>query len=548
MTPSLPFLFRCALLLFCAGSLVQGQRTRGPRHLAQGGDVRDLRVVPGAGRVLYRAEGSRVSTLELYSVAAGGGASLRLNPSLPPGGVVTADYRLSPDGQRVFFRADAQTLGRCNLYVAQSDGTGTAVRLNEPPGFARTVAAFDVTANGSRVVYLEGPENSLDYQLLSAPADGSAPAVTLAGGGLMGRISAFEIAPDGLHAVFHEVVGGMSGIAAVALDGSSAPVQLTDSLPAGIHPEAGVGLDNAVVLPDGDTVVILAGLNAPDVFELFRVQISNPAVRTRISGPMIAGGDVRSLGISPDGVYVVYTADQVRDETVELFSVPTDASSFPTRINGIGTPDGTVITDFKIRDDSQVVIYRGSPTSTVTHFYSVPIVGGVAPKQLYGPLDFVPGPYDFTPDGLGALFLGRVDIDQQTQLYSVPIDLSTPPLLLTPGLPAQAEVDGFVIAGSDVVYRADPTPFRKELWVVPQDGSANPIGLNAPLPLDADVFRNFDCEGATTFFIADALRAGRFELFGVPTDAGTLPLRLSGGLAPPVSPDVRGSIEIDSGG
>jgi len=96
----------------------------------------------------------------------------------------------------------------------------------------------------------------------------------------------------------------------VALDGSSAPVQLTDSLAAGIHPEAGVGLDNAVVLPDGDTVVLLAGLNAPEVFELFRVQISNPAVRTKISGPMITDGDVRSLGISPDGVYVVYTADQ----------------------------------------------------------------------------------------------------------------------------------------------------------------------------------------------------------------------------------------------
>ena len=520
-------------LLALAALPASGQTPRGPRTVAGGGgDVVDLRLATGAGRILFRAEGAQAGTLDLYSVPTGGGSSAQLNPTLPQGGRVAADYRISPDGNTVYFRADADAQGQWNLYASPVDGSSAPVRLNNALGSDETIAYFDVTPDGSRVVYLGGLDLAFDYELRSAPADGSGAPVTIAGATVSGRVLAFEITPDSQTAVFQGWLPPQLLIAAVPLDGSSSSVNLTEYTNQGLNFELGVGLASVDIAPDSNTVAIVGGLVNEDVFEIFRVEITNHLVRTKITGPMIGGGDVYSLGIAPDGVRVVYTADQVRDGTIELFSVPLDGSMFPSRINGFGTPVGTIISDFIIRSDSQMILYRGSPTSTVTHFYSTPILGGVQPKQLHGVLEYVEESYDFTADGLGAIFLARTDITQNTQLYSVPIDLSTPALLLTPGMDVNANVEAYTLTTSEVVFRGDPTPGQSELLVVPQDGSMNPLVLNARLPIDADVLQ-FACDGIFAYFVADALLESHFELFRVPLDGSSAPVKLNGPLAPP---------------
>ena len=503
-----------------------------------GGDVHDLKLAIGAGRVLFRAEGEALGTLDLYSVPSGGGVQTKLSPSLPDGARVAADFLLSPDGQSVFFRADAEVVGEWNLYHAPVDGSAAAQRLNDPLAPGETVSFFDVTPDGSRVVFLAGDDDSLDYELRGVSLHGTESPVTIAGATPEGRVEAFEITPDSLCAVFKELSPGSSVIGAVALDGSASAVFLADGTGVSIHSELGVGLDHVDIAPDSDTVALIAGLESAARFDLFRVTISNPTVRTKINGPMVPGANVQSIDIAPDGVRVVYTADQLRDETVELFSVPLDGSVWPTRLNGVSTPEGTVISEFKIRDDSQMVLYRGRPTSTVYHLYRVPMLGGVPPNQLHGVLDYVNGPFEFTANGNSAVFLGSNDIASHVQLYSVPIDLSSPALLLTWNLGVDSGVDRFAQNGTEVVFRADPTPGRKELLVVPRDGAAAPLVLNAPLPADADVL-SFECDGSFVYFVADAFEEDRFELFRVPIDGASAPVRLNEALAAPDAPQVK---------
>jgi len=497
-----------------------------------------------AGRVLFRAEGESLGTLELYSVPSGGGVQARLSPSLPAGARVGADYRISPDGLSVFFRADAEVVGEWNLYRAPVDGSAAAQCLNDPLPPGETIAFFDVAPDGSRAVFLAGDDHSLDYELQSVSTNGAGSPVTIAGATVEGRVEAFEVTPDSLFAVFKEVSLGSSSIGAVPLDGSTSEVSLADGPEVTLLAELGVGLDHVDIAPDSDTVAVIAALESAGRFDLFRVSLSSPTVRTKINGPMVPGANVQSLEIAPDGVRVVYTADQLRDETVELFSVPLDGSAWPTRLNGISTPEGTVISEFQIRDDSQQVLYRGWPTSTVAHFYSVPMLGGVPPHQLHGVLDYVSGPFEFTADGSSAVFLGSTDLTATQQLYSVPVDLSSPAMLLTTNLGFDSGVDRFALSGADVVFRADPTPGRNELLVVPRDGGALPRVLNAPLPADADVLA-FDCDGSFACFVADAREIGRFELFRVPLDGSSAPVRLSAALAAPALPQVR-EREVDA--
>jgi len=125
--------------------------------LVTGGNVTSTnlgpQVSPDGSRVLYHADQSTDEVFELFSVPSTGGTPVKLNGALVAGGdVVNFGYRFSPDGSRVIYAADQVTDNVVDLFSVPAAG-GTSVKLNTSGG---TVAADGniSTPDGSRVVYL----------------------------------------------------------------------------------------------------------------------------------------------------------------------------------------------------------------------------------------------------------------------------------------------------------------------------------------------------------------------------------------------------------
>jgi Tol biopolymer transport system component len=80
-----------------------------------------VRFTPDGSHVLYRAEVEEENRNELFVVPVGGGASVKLNETLQPGGRVDTDYVLSADGSEVLYVAP-QDSGQNELYLTSISG------------------------------------------------------------------------------------------------------------------------------------------------------------------------------------------------------------------------------------------------------------------------------------------------------------------------------------------------------------------------------------------------------------------------------------------
>ena len=79
------------------------------------------------------------------------------------------------------------------------------------------------------------------------------------------------------------------------------------------------------------------------------------ATNVKLSGVMVASGDVSEFQISRDGRYAVYLADQDTDGVPELYSVLL-GGGLPVRLNPI-FPFGRAVASFQISPDSRRVVY-----------------------------------------------------------------------------------------------------------------------------------------------------------------------------------------------
>jgi Tol biopolymer transport system component len=95
---------------------------------------------------------------------------------------------------------------------------------------------------------------------------------------------------------------------------------------------------------------------------------------TKLSGLMVAGGEVNSFEISPDGNYVVFRADKDLAGKIELYSV--DLQSLELEKLNQNIPDDYDISNILISPDSQWVDYSVFTSSNGRYLRSVPIGGG----------------------------------------------------------------------------------------------------------------------------------------------------------------------------
>ncbi len=198
-----------------------------------------------------------------------------------------------------------------------------------------------------------------------------------------------------------------------------------------------------------------------------------------------------------------------------------------------------------VSPDSQRVVYvADQDTDNVYELYSTSVLGG-AKTKLNGTLVANGGvstssqAVQISPDGTTVFYLAAQDTANVYELYRVPIDGSAAPMKLSGSLTVGGSVQqnyGFQLSadGSQVVYVADQdSDDVYELYSVPTDGSTAPIKLNGGLVAGGDVQQNavqITPDGTRVVYLADQDTDNVYELYSVPIDGSAAATKLNGGL------------------
>jgi len=471
-------------------------------------DVFDFQLAPDGQRVVYRANpGGRI---ELFSVPIDGGASIELNPPLPPNGDVLL-FQIDPGSQRVLFAVEAFSFDRVELFSAPLDGSAPAVQLNRSEALAGG-PSFRVA--GTHATFLtRNPSNpSQSSALWGVPIDGSAEPVRLASGR-----PTYELSTDGKRVLFLD-----QHLYAIPIDGRGGPIQLSDAL---IRPT------EFRLSADGLRAVYRRGTG--DLLSVSTLGDEAPMpLPARVSGSLFQ--------IDPAGKRVLFC-----DSALRLHSVLVRGGAAPIALSGAGTvnrfeplADGRVV----FVEDPDPTPPNGTPPALELW---IARADGLAPAQRLATVTTSFTGLDFVVARSHALYRALTGT-QRLELFSVPLDGSAAPVLVSDALVDEREVRVPFTAsfnGRHVAYLADRDQDELyELFHAPVDASRAPIKVNPPLVtglVEGDVVdARFSRDGARAVYLADEREDEVYELFGAPLGSGVAPVRLSGDLA--AGGDVQG--------
>ena len=140
------------------------------RPLVLNGAFTDIQISPDSSRAVYRAEQDTLGVQELYSVPLAGpeAVGIKLNGTLAAGGSVfelkvfsfgyVRDSKISPDSGRVVYLANQQTQTAFELYSVPIKGPAAAgIKLNGALVAGGSVFDFKISPDSGRTVYTANP-------------------------------------------------------------------------------------------------------------------------------------------------------------------------------------------------------------------------------------------------------------------------------------------------------------------------------------------------------------------------------------------------------
>jgi Tol biopolymer transport system component len=333
-----------------------------------------------------------------------------------------------------------------------------------------------------------------------------------------GYVGATEVGSGGqrvFYAAWQTTLGKLE-VHDVPLDGTQATRILGAPLGAGRSCSI---YDAFRVAPDESHLAYLADQDVDEQYELYVVPTDGSRVSTKLSGVLIANGDVQpGYQWTPDGARVVYRADATQDSFTHLFSVRGDGSAPPVQLHAVAT------NGFLVTGDSARAVFAAGGT-----LYSVRVDGSAAAVALSGALtDAVEG-YALTPDGARVVFTSSTFVGEASEqrLLSAPVDGSSPAVVLVgPFLDDQFFGPPSFLVTGDSARALFLSPVDGQLWSAPVDGSAPAEHLNA-LP-SANTVTNYRAspDGSTVVF--GNRSAGLSRLYSVPADHSSAALQLAG--------------------
>ena len=314
----------------------------------------------------------------LFTVDADGSNLLEVSGPIVPDGRVFS-FTWSPDSTRLALRMDADTDDVFDVYVVERDGSGR-VQVSGPdlaPG-AGSFPPLEWSPDGTRVAFTHFNPQPLANELYVSLATGvggrtRVHPVLATGGNLL----SFAWAPDG------------SRIAYVADQTTDNVIELFTSLPDGtgnVRASGGLVAGGNVKAdfawaPDASRIAYVADAVTNEVFELFTAVPDGSAAVVKVSGPMVAGGDVGPASFfegapawSPDAARLAYFADQEVDGQQEVYvTLPTAA--VPVRVSSSVVAGGAVEDDLEWSPDAVHLVFSARHRSSTVEVFSSPPTG-----------------------------------------------------------------------------------------------------------------------------------------------------------------------------
>lgn len=432
-----------------------------------------LHLSPDSNHLAYEAY-ERLASHALFTCEMDGSAKLKIAPVADTDSAYRA--RFTPDSQRLLYLEYGAAGG--NLMSSLLDGQRAQINGDLVTGGGVVIvnaASSQVAANSSRVAYIADEEVKNQYDVYATDPDGG---------------NHVKISRDG-GGVYH-----------------------------------GTAL-NYHFSPDASRVVYLAEHDTPGVSELYAAVPDGTGV-TKISGPMVNGGDVATTStdvafkITADSSKVVYIADQDTDQLREIYSVGLDGangvklSGTPVEGGGLGYSRAPYLLS---ADSSRVVYLSRQDEPDVWELYSVGLDGSGLVKlngtMVEGGDVMQPGNFAISPDSLYLVYLADQQVDGKNELFAARLD-GTDKHALT-SFADERDVTKFAILGdSSVVFLADGESDEVvEVFSVQIDGSG--LRRLAPALPTGRTTTEFSvlADESAVLLRADAIEHGVFELFSV---------------------------------
>ena len=258
-------------------------------------------------------------------------------------------------------------------------------------------------------------------------------------------------------------------------------------------------------------VVFIADKDSEGVDELYAAFDDGSNI-IKLSGRLVAGGDVIAFLVSPDGIFVAYVADQDKNEVFELYVVVVDKTNTDSAVKVSGPMAGSGILrlpsgDFLFgwsRNSSRVAYIADQNTNGVFElFTSTPdgkendLVSDLPDPSLN------PGrnvkDFEWGPDSSLIAYVADQDTDDKFELYISPSDsnignrkVSGIPMVGSgireiPPVPSGLYLFGWAPDGSRIAYIADQDAANIfELLTSLPDGAGN-LKLSGPMGTSGDV-------------------------------------------------------------
>ncbi|MGE5124210.1 MAG: hypothetical protein ACM3H7_06795 [Acidobacteriaceae bacterium] len=453
-------------------------------------------------------------------------------------------FEISPDGHFVVFLADARFNGVDELFGVPANG-GDRTRLSHDLPAGVRVEGFVITPDSQSVVYWTGDVDDYCTGIYSVPiAGGTSTNIsgTVPANKLMNVMAVTSDSQYAVYTLHHSefMVDSFEVLWAAPLDGSGAIALTSETC---IQCSVKFKLS-----PIGNEVVYKI---IPPHGPLYISKVNMLGVSEQLAGPYGASGD---FAITLDGDWVVFTAMTDVYPRSDLFSVPF-TGGIPIKLNGTMADDRAVV-DFELAPNSQAVVYRADQVvDEQVELFSVPVDGSTERLRLLSAI--IPAGdverYQITPNSLGVVYLADQLIDERFDLGAVSIAGGINYWLNKEMVPG-GDVADFAITPNSlgVVFTADKLIDETyELFSVSVIGTG--LGrLNADLPAGGDVL-DFEIapNSLGVAYRADQDLNDAFALYAVPTVGGTPPLKLNTPLVPggdvntyAITPDSRGVVYL----
>lgn len=391
----------------------------------------------------------------------------------------------------------------------------------------------------SRVVFIADKETNDVFELWSVVAGSGVEPTKISGTPVANAdVDRFFLSPDGRRAVFSadRDTDGLLELFVTPLDGSSQPVKVSGTLIAGGAPQPFF----VAFSPDGSRIAFTGDKLTDEVFELFVAPVDGSSEPVRVSGTLVASGDVDvdEFAWSPDGERLAFIADKLTDGTNELFVALADGSSEPVTVSGTLIAGGQVQGFAWSPDGSRLAMRASKDTVNFDELFVARPDGAAEPIKASGTLQaFSPVNSDplWSPDSTRLAFSCDLLTNGVFEVFVARADGIGQPLRVSGASQAFTDIVNFKWSpdGLRLAFNIDKNlDNADEVFVGNAAGGDEPTRVSGAFATDEEAFNVlWSPTGERVAFFADPNVDGQFELLVADPLVADAPITVSGMLA-----------------